>query len=318
MVLKFQYLQTEKRNLSNNIKAKAKELGFLECGISQVTFLKKEKTALQNYLNNNYQGKMKYLENHFDKRLNPALIVDNAKSVISVLLNYYTDKKQKDKNTPIISKFAFGEDYHFIIKDKLNTLLEYIKTQIPETTGRAFTDSAPIMDKAWAEKSGLGWIGKNGNLINKKHGSFFFIGELIVDIELDYDKEVKNYCGTCTKCIDACPTNAIVSPKIINGSKCISYLTIELKDEIPDEFAGKLENRVFGCDICQDVCPFNKKAEPHSEKRLKPIQALIEMNKEDWYNIDNLEFNKHFKKSAIKRAGLKKIKSTLDFLENTV
>ena len=307
-------MQIEKTKLSKSIKAKAKELGFLECGISKVTFLEKEKTTLQNYINNNYHGKMKYLENHFDKRLNPALIVDNAKSVISVILNYYTNKKQKDKNTPVISKYAFGEDYHFIIKDKLNNLLKHIKNQNPQINGRAFTDSAPIMDKAWAEKSGLGWIGKNGNLINKKHGSFFFIGELIVDIELNYDKEINNYCGTCTKCIDACPTNAIVSPKIINGSKCISYLTIELNGEIPKEFTGKLENRLFGCDICQDVCPFNKNAKPHNEERLKPIQALLEMNKEDWNTIDNVEFNKIFKLSPIRRARLKKIKKTLKFI----
>ena len=304
-----------KGELSNKIKSEAKRLGFIECGISKVSFLKDEKQALQNYLDKNYHGKMKYLENHFDKRLNPALIVDNAKSVISVLLNYYTDEKQKDPNTPIISKYAFGEDYHFIIKDKLNKLLEFVKAQIPDATGRAFTDSAPILDKTWAVKSGLGWIGKNGNLINKKHGSFFFIGELIVDIELDYDTEIKDYCGTCTKCIDACPTNAIVAPKIVNGSKCISYLTIELKGEIPEEFAGKLENRLFGCDICQDVCPFNSKAKEHNEERLKPIQALLEMNKKDWYNIDNLEFNKILKNSAIKRAGLKKIKNTLKFLK---
>ena len=249
---------------------------------------------------------MKYLENHFDKRLNPALIVDNAKSVISVILNYNTNKKQKDLNAPIISKYALGEDYHFIIKDKLNKLLEFIKSQKPETKGRGFTDSAPVLDKAWAVKSGLGWIGKNGNLINKNHGSFVFIGELIVDIDLNYDTEIKDSCGNCTKCIDACPTKAIVSPKVVNGSKCISYLTIELKDEIPEEYVNKLENRLFGCDICQDVCPFNKKAIEHKEDRLKPIQRLLEMNKDDWYDIDNLEFNVIFENSPIKRASLKK------------
>ncbi|MBN1252207.1 MAG: tRNA epoxyqueuosine(34) reductase QueG [Bacteroidales bacterium] len=304
-----------KIELSKKIKSEAKSLGFLECGISKVEFLKSEEKYLKNYLENGFHGKMKYLENHFEKRLNPSLLVDNAKSVISVLLNYYTDEKQIDNEAPIISKYAFAQDYHQIIKEKLQQLLDFIKSETEIKNARAFVDSAPVLDKTWAVKSGLGWIGKNGNLINKNHGSFFFIGELIVDIELEYDKEIKEYCGTCTKCIDACPTNAIVAPKIINGSKCISYLTIELKDEISDEFIGKLENRLFGCDICQDVCPFNKKSKQHNEEKLKPILALLEMTKSDWQNIDNELFNSIFKKSAIKRAGFKKIKSTLKFLD---
>ena len=258
---------------------------------------------------------MAYLENHFDKRLNPCLLVENSKSVISVLFNYYTDKKQKDTTAPTISKYAYGADYHHIIKAKLNQLFDYIKTLDNNLTGRVFVDSAPVLERAWAKKAGLGWIGKNGMLINKKIGSFVFIAELIINIELIYDKPIKEYCGTCTQCIDACPTNAIVADKIIDGSKCISYLTIEMRGEIPPEFESKLQNRAFGCDICQDVCPHNSKAKPHGHEGLKPIQALLEMNKNDWYKLDKSGFNTLFKNSALKRTRFAGLKRNLDFIK---
>jgi len=258
---------------------------------------------------------MAYMENYFDKRLDPRLLVDNAKSVISVLFNYYTNDKQADPEAPIISKYAYGNDYHFIIKEKLNQLFDFIKSHHENLTGRIFVDSAPVLERAWAKKAGLGWIGKNGMLINKKIGSFVFIAELIINLELDYDTPVNEYCGTCTRCIDACPTGAIIEDKIIDGSKCISYLTIELKAEIPSEFKGKLQDRVFGCDICQDVCPHNSKATQHQDEELKPLQGLLEMNKKDWYQLNKPGFNKLFKHSTIKRTRYAGLKRNLKFLE---
>ncbi|MEN8122911.1 MAG: tRNA epoxyqueuosine(34) reductase QueG, partial [Bacteroidota bacterium] len=255
------------------------------------------------------------LENHFDKRLDPSLLVDDAKSVISVLFNYYTDDIQTDPDAPIISKYAYGNDYHHVIKEKLNLLFDFIKTKNKNVTGRVFVDSAPVLERAWAKQSGLGWIGKNGMLINKKIGSFVFIAELIINLELEYDTPINEYCGTCTRCIDACPTNAIIDDKIVDGSKCISYLTIELRGEIPLEFEGKLQNMVFGCDICQDVCPHNSKAKPHEHEGLKPIRALLEMNKNDWCRLDKSGFNQHFKKSAINRTRYAGLKRNLNFLK---
>ena len=297
------------------IKAEAKRLGFVACGISKAGFLAEDALKLKEYLKKGFHAKMSYMENHYDKRLNPELLVDNAKSVISVLLNYYTEKKQSDPEAPIISKYAYGKDYHYVIKQKLNKLLEYIKKIQPEAEGRAFVDSAPVLERAWAKKSGLGWIGKHGLLINKQIGSFVFIGELIINLPLDYDQATKEYCGTCTRCIDACPTNAIVKDKVVDGSKCISYLTIELKDDIPEEFRGKLKNRVFGCDICQDVCPHNKKAINHLHQELNPIEELLEMSKSEWYSMDKQKFKKLFKHSPLKRAGYNKLKSNLDFIK---
>jgi epoxyqueuosine reductase len=254
-------------NISNNsdlIKQKAKALGFDFCGISRAEFLENEAPLLDTWLKKNYNGKMAYMANYFDKRLDPRLLVDDAKSVITVILNYYPEEKLADGKTDIkISKYAYGTDYHFVLKDKLSSLLTEINEKIGEINGRVFVDSAPVMDKVWAKKSGLGWIGKNSNLINRQIGSFFFIGEIILDLELEYDGPIKDYCGTCTACIDACPTDAIVDAYVVDGSKCISYLTIELKDQIPDEFKGKMENWAFGCDICQDVCPWNSFAKPH-------------------------------------------------------
>lgn len=257
---------------------------------------------------------MAYLENHFDKRLDPRLLVENSKSVISVLFNYFTDKKQADPEAPIISKYAYGNDYHFVIKEKLKALFDFIKKKNEKVKGRTFVDSAPVLERAWAKKSGLGWIGKNGMLINKKIGSFVFIAELIIDIELEYDKPIGEYCGTCTKCVDACPTNAIIADKQVDGGKCISYLTIELRGDIPEEFSEKFKNRVFGCDICQDVCPHNSKAKPHSHEGLKPLKGLLEMTKADWYSMDKTTFNQLFKFSPIKRTRYTGIKRNLEFI----
>jgi len=297
------------------IKRKAQELGFFYCGISKAEFLEQEAPRLESWLNNQRHGKMSYMENHFDKRLDPRLLVDGAKSVISLLLNYYTDEKQADPTAPKISKYAFGEDYHDVIKEKLKELMGYIGTEIGEVSGRVFVDSAPVMDKAWAKKSGLGWIGKNSNLINPKSGSFFFIAELIIDLELVPDGPIKDYCGTCTRCIDACPTDAIIEPYVVDGSKCISYLTIELKDAIlPSEFKGKMDNWAFGCDICQDVCPWNRFSVHHNEKRFAPTSDLLKFSQNDWRELTEEVFNELFKLSAIQRTKYKGFKRNVDFL----
>ena len=244
-------------NYSKIIKSESKRLGFLSCGISKAGFLEEEAPRLENWLNNQMNGQMSYMENHFDKRLNPTLLVDDAKSVISLLLNYYPSELQNE-NSYKISKYAFGQDYHHVIKEKLKELLHFIQTEIGEVSGRAFVDSAPVLDKAWAAKSGLGWVGKNSNLITQKVGSFYFIAELIIDLESDYDTPTTDHCGSCTACLDACPTDAIVAPYVVDGSKCISYFTIELKDNLPQEMKGKFDDWMFGCDVCQNVCPWNR------------------------------------------------------------
>jgi len=303
---------------SSLIKQEAKKLGFLFCGISKAQFLEEEAPRLEAWLKKGMHGEMHYMENHFDKRLDPRLLVDGAKSVISLGLNYFTDKEQTDPQSPKISKYAYGEDYHFVIKEKLKALLDLIREKIGEVNGRAFVDSAPVMDKAWAKKSGLGWIGKNTNLINKKAGSFFFLAELIVDIELEYDIEpTEDHCGTCTRCIDACPTEAIVGPYIVDGSRCISYLTIELKNEIPVEFKGKMDNWAFGCDICQDVCPWNKFSVLHNEPSFKPHPDLLNLNHKDWKEITEEVFQKVFKNSAVKRTKFSGLKRNINFLKKT-
>jgi|TARA_B110000093_G_scaffold110111_1_gene118192 epoxyqueuosine reductase len=287
---------------TQKIKQKAKELGFFFCGISNADFLAEEAKQLDNWLKLGYHGKMNYMENHYDKRLDPRLLVDDAKSVVSLLLNYYTEDEQTDPKAPKISKYAYGKDYHFIIKDKLKEFYQFIQDEIGEVGGRVFVDSAPVMDKAWAKKSGLGWMGKNANIINPKHGSFFFIAEMILDLELEPDGPIKDYCGTCTQCIDECPTDAIVEPYVIDGSKCISYLTIELKDEImPSEFKGKMDNWMFGCDICQSVCPWNRFSKPHSEPWFNPHEDLLKMSKHDWDDLTEEVFQELFRKSAVKR-----------------
>ena len=296
------------------IKSESKHLGFDYCGISKAEFLEEEASRLEQWLNKNMHGKMNYMENYFDKRLDPRLLVPGAKSVISLLLNYYPSETQTDKEAPKISKYAYGKDYHFVIKEKLKELISVIREKIGDVDGRAFVDSAPVMDKAWAKQSGLGWIGKNSNLINKESGSFFFIAELIVDLELEYDGPIKDYCGTCTRCIDACPTDAIAQPYVVDGSKCISYFTIELKENIPAEVKDKFDNWTFGCDICQDVCPWNSFSKPHHEPMLKSNPELLEMKKQDWYDLTEEVFDKVFKDSAVKRTKYSGLKRNLDFL----
>jgi len=286
---------------SKLIKEIAYALGFQFCGISKAEFLEEEAPKLEQWLKEEKHGGMKYMENHFDMRLDPRVLVPGAKSVISLLYNYFPSQEQR-LDTFKFSKYAYGQDYHFVLKEKLKLFLEEIKSKVGEVDGRVFVDSAPVMDKAWAKKAGLGWVGKNSNLIHPKKGSFFFIAELIIDLELLPDGPIKDYCGTCTKCIDACPTEAIVKPYVVDGSKCISYLTIELKDEIiPKEFTNKLNDWIFGCDICQDVCPWNRFSSPHSEPLFHANEKLLSLTKEDWKEMTDEIFNELFKKSAVKR-----------------
>jgi epoxyqueuosine reductase len=296
------------------IKSEAKRLGFDFVGISKAEFLEEEAPRLENWLNKNMHGQMSYMQNHFDKRLDPRILVPGAKSVVSLLLNYFPSQTQVDETAPKISKYAYGNDYHDVIKDKLNQLLQYIKENIGEVDGRVFVDSAPVLDRAWAQKSGLGWIGKNSNLINKQRGSFFFIAELIIDLELEADGPIKDYCGTCTKCIDACPTEAIVAPQIVDGSKCISYFTIELKDAIPADVKGKFDNWMFGCDVCQDVCPWNRFSKPHQEPQFNPASGLLEMTKKEWLELTEETFKKVFKDSAVKRTKFSGLTRNIKFI----
>ncbi len=318
MLIKSQYTRL--------IKAEASRLGFLSCGISKAGFLEEETQLLEQWLNSGMHGKMSYMENHFDKRLDPTKLVPGAKSVISLLLNYYpagitdkedeiTDETDKTEGTESnrfkISKYAYGKDYHFVIKEKLKEFYQYISDEIGEVNGRVFVDSAPVMDKAWAKKSGLGWIGKNTNIISPKEGSFFFIAELIVDLELEYDHSIKDYCGSCTRCIDACPTDALFEPYKIDGSKCISYFTIELKENIPVEYHSKLGNWIFGCDVCQDVCPWNRFSKPHHEAEFNPKNGILGMSNRDWEEMTEEVFIKMFKDSPLKRPGFEGIKRNI-------
>ena len=299
------------------IKTEAKRLGFLSCGISKAEFLENEAPRLEKWLKNNMHGKMQYMENHFDKRLDPTKLVEGSKSVISLLLNYYPVETQA-KDSYKISKYAFGTDYHYVIKDKLKELIHSIQEQIGEVNGRAFVDSAPVLDKAWAAKSGLGWIGKNSNLITQQVGSFYFIAELIVDLDLDYDAPTTDHCGSCTACLDACPTQAIVEPYVVDGSKCISYFTIELKDNIPTEFKNKFDNWMFGCDVCQDVCPWNRFSKPHKEPLFNPSSKLLEMSKKEWEEITQEVFNELFNKSAVKRSKYSGLKRNINFISDNL
>lgn len=296
------------------IKTEAKRLGFLSCGISKAQFLEEEAPRLENWLTQNMHGEMRYMENHFDKRLDPTKLVPDSKSVISLLLNYFPSETQNE-NSYKISKYAYGRDYHFVIKDKLKQLLNSIQEEIGAVHGRAFVDSAPVLDKAWAAKSGLGWIGKNSNLLTKQTGSFYFIAELIVDLDLEYDTPVTDHCGSCTACIDACPTQAIVDPYVVDGSKCISYLTIELKNEIPSEFSNQMDNWMFGCDVCQDVCPWNRFSKPHNQPLFNPHPELLQNSKEDWEEITKEVFNEIFRKSAVKRTKYEGLKRNIQFLK---
>ncbi|HQA74142.1 MAG: tRNA epoxyqueuosine(34) reductase QueG [Flavobacterium sp.] len=303
-----------KEKYTSFIKAEATRLGFLSCGVSKAGFLEEEAPRLERWLTNNHQGEMGYLENHFDKRLNPTLLVDGAKSVVSLLLNYYPPELQNGESYKI-SKYAYGKDYHSVINKKLKKLLRSIKAEIGEVNGRAFMDIAPVMDKVWAAKSGLGWMGKHSNLITQKVGSFYFIAELILDLELDYDNPTTDHCGSCTACIDACPTEAIVAPYVVDGSKCISYYTIELQNNIPIEAKGKLDDWMFGCDVCQDVCPWNKFSKAHNEPLFSPYPELLSFSKKDWEEISEETFAKVFTNSPLKRAKLEGLKKNIAFLK---
>jgi epoxyqueuosine reductase len=301
---------------TSSIKSKAAELGFSFCGISKAEFLSDEASHLEQWLKRGYHGKMSYMENYFDKRLDPTLLVPGAKSVISLIYNYYPKHDFAAGKELKIAKYAYGEDYHFVVKDKLKELLSTIQQQVGEIYGRAFVDSAPVMERAWAKRSGIGWMGKNSLLLNREMGSFFFLAELIIDLELEYDGPMKDYCGTCTACIDACPTDAIPQPFVIDGSKCISYFTIELKEEIPNEVKGKFDNWIFGCDICQDVCPWNTFSKPHKEPRFDPSSELEGMTTKDWIEMTDEVFEKIFKDSPVKRTKSSGLKRNIDFVTN--
>ena len=299
---------------SQLIKTEAKRLGFLSCGISKASFLEEEAPRLENWLNQNFHGKMKYMENNFDKRLNPTLLVEDSKSVVSMLLNYYPSELQNEDSYKI-SKYAYGTDYHLVIKEKLKALLSFIQEEIGKVSGRAFVDSAPVLDKAWAAKSGLGWIGKNSNLLTQQVGSFYFIAELIIDLELEYDQPTTDHCGTCTACIDACPTQAIIAPYQVDGSKCISYFTIELKENIPQEFKGMFDNWAFGCDVCQDVCPWNRFSKAHKEPLFQTNPEILSYSYKDWEEITETTFREVFQDSPLQRTQWKGFQRTIDFLK---
>jgi epoxyqueuosine reductase len=298
---------------SSVIKEEAYRLGFDFCGIATAEMLENEAPRLEQWLLNDRHGKMSYMQNHFDKRLDPRKLVPGAKSVISLLYNYYTNEKQ-NQSAPKISTYAYGRDYHFVIKEKLGELVHFIEENIGNVQGRIFVDSAPVLERAWAKKSGLGWVGKNTQLINKVNGSFFFIAEIISDLALDADAPIEDYCGTCTRCIDACPTDAIIQPYVVDGSKCISYFTIELKDEIPREMAGKFENWMFGCDVCQEVCPWNRFSKQHNEKQFLPSDEIKNMSEQEWTEVTEEVFKKLFSDSPLMRTGYKGIQRNLEFV----
>lgn len=301
-------------NHTKIIKQKAEKFGFQSCGISKAEFLEEEAPRLEAWLNKGYHGEMKYMENHFDKRLNPTLLVDGAKSVISLSYNYFPKVKIDEINNFKISKYAYGEDYHEVIKDILKNMVAELQEEIGEFGFRVFVDSAPVLEKAWARKSGLGWVGKNANLITKKHGSFYFLAEIICDLELEYDLPVTDHCGSCRACIDACPTQAIVSDRIVDGSKCISYATIELKNEIPDYFNGKMDDWMFGCDVCQDVCPWNRFSAPTLQEKFAPNFQKLNFRKNEWKELTQELFSEIFKKSAVKRTKFSGLMRNISFL----
>ena len=303
-------------NYSQLIKQKAEKFGFQSCGISKAEFLEEEAPRLEAWLNKGYHGEMKYMENHFDKRLNPTLLVDGAKSVISLSYNYFPKVKIDEINNFKISKYAYGEDYHEVIKDILKEMVTELQEEIGEFGFRVFVDSAPVLEKAWARKSGLGWVGKNANLITKKHGSFYFLAEIICDLELEYDLAVTDHCGSCRACIDACPTQAIVSDRIVNGSKCISYATIELKNEIPDYFKGKMDDWMFGCDVCQDVCPWNRFSAPTLQEKFAPNFQKLNFRKNEWKELTQELFSEIFKKSAVKRTKFSGLMRNINLLKD--
>ncbi len=299
------------------IKEKAKELGFLSIGISQAEYMEPEARRLESWLNAGHHGEMHYMANHFDKRVDPTQLVPGARSVISLSYNYHNPDKQSDPDAPKISQYAYGQDYHHVVKDHLRALVEYIEEEIRPIEGRVFVDSAPVLERDWARRSGLGWIGKHTLLLTKQVGSYFFLAEIISDLELDYDQPTADHCGECTRCIDACPTDAI-SPSgyIMDGSRCISYLTIELKEAIPSEFKDQMEGWMFGCDICQEVCPWNRFATRHSEPAFEPKEKLLQMSQREWTELTQEVFSRVFSKSAVKRTKYKGLKRNIDFLQN--
>ena len=305
----------DKTALKRFLIEKAKELGFEEIRVSKAEFMEEEARRLDDWLNNNHQGEMSYLENYFDKRVDPTKLVPGAKFVVSLLFNYYPEEEIETENNYKIAKYAYGKDYHNFIKKKLKKLILALKEQIGDFTGRAFVDSAPVLERDWAKRSGLGWIGKNTLLLTKQKGSYFFLAELILDVEFEYDHPVKDHCGTCTRCIDACPTDAIAeNGYILDASKCISYLTIELKENIPQEFKDKMEDWVFGCDICQEVCPWNRFSMPHTENRLTPKEELKNMRKQDWEELSEEVFESLFIGTAVKRTKFKGLKRNISFI----
>jgi len=303
----------KKSEHTQRIKTEAKRLGFFACGVSKAEFLEEEAPRLEKWLKKGMHGEMGYMENHFDKRLDPTRLVEGSKSVVSLLLNYYP-KDGQIRESYKVSKYAYGQDYHHVIKSKLRELQGFISKEIGEVNGRAFVDSAPVLDKAWAAKSGLGWIGKHSNLLTKEVGSFYFIAELIVDLELEYDSPATDHCGSCTACIDSCPTEAITEPYVVDGSKCISYFTIELKNEIPIQYKNKVDDWIFGCDVCQDVCPWNRFSKPHQEPLFNPHPELLSMTKKDWEDITEDVFKKVFKKSAVKRTKFSGLRRNINFI----
>lgn len=302
-----------KEAYSQLIKEEAYRLGFNSCGIAEARFLEEEAPRLEEWLRRGYQGSMHWMENHFDKRLDPRRLVPGARSVISVMLNYYPEESQPE-GVPQVAKYAYGEDYHWVMKRKLKDLLAYIRDEIGEVEGRAFVDSAPVMDRVWARESGLGWQGKHTLMLSKGIGSYYLLGELIVDLELVADPPVTEHCGSCTRCIDACPTEAIIAPNLLDSNKCISYLTIELKEETPRRYQDQMEDWAFGCDICQDVCPWNKFAQPTEEEAFNPHPELLEMERKEWEEITEETFRRVFKKSAVKRAKYQGLKENIRFL----
>jgi epoxyqueuosine reductase len=300
---------------SLRIKEKALELGFLDCGIARANYLSEDSARLRLWLENGYHGEMQYMENHFEKRSDPRRLLDGARSVIVVLQNYHTPEKQLDPTAPRISKYAYGKDYHKIVRKKLRKLQHWMRAEVGPCSGRVFVDSAPVMERAWAFRAGLGWIGKHSLLLNRKYGSWFFLGVIISNLHLEPDRPANEYCGDCTRCIDACPTGAILEGRTVDARKCISYLTIELKGKnIPQEFHGRMENRAFGCDICQDVCPWNNNAHPHDESWLNPRPGLLELSREDWWNFNEKRFERIFEGSAVKRIKFQGLRRNLDFL----
>jgi len=306
------------KNHTNYIKKWAAEMGFDYCGIAKAEPLHEDARRLEQWLKKGFHGKMQFMENHFDLRTNPALLVPDAKSVITLMMNYYPNRQQ-NQDSPKISKYAYGKDYHEVIRHKLKKLLLRMQESIGEINGRGFVDSAPVLERAWAVKSGLGWIGRNGNLLTKQSGSFFFIATLIVDLPLEYDDPfAKDYCGNCNKCVESCPTQAILPDKTIDGSSCIAYYTIELKDALlPENMKDKFNNWMFGCDVCQDICPWNRFSKPTSEKEWEPIPEILNFSTREWEALSEINFKTIFKNSPLKRTKWKGIQRNLKFLQNS-